>query len=381
MWRSAAGESLPGNRQDCRARRLLRGAARWGGRRLCLMCQFPAANPGGMGAKPFGLSIRVGLLCAIIVDAMGCTPSTGAPANEKHPTRLSDGDRAAKEKLARPARAEQIVAGTSAVPALDACARSTMSRSGAEPTPLNAESALISLPIPKYGDAIVWLPLGATSPRPVIVATHGNYDTPESTCDVWGGIVADRGFVLCPRGVPRSDSPSRKDLVYHYLSVVALKKEIDAALVALAATYAAYLDTSDLLYSGFSQGAIMGTYILQEQAERFPRAVLIEGGSKQWNHYTVQRYAKGGGRRILFACGQWGCENTSKKAVKYLERSGVLAQMISAPRSGHTYGGAVAEQIAGAFDWLVEGDERWQVLLFGGRQHTAAGGRNGCPEP
>ncbi len=243
------------------------------------------------------------------------------------------------------------------------------SREGAEAQPqpgplaLRAEDELVALEVEGHGDAVVWLPVGATSPRPVMVATHGNYDTPESTCLIWGRIIRDRGFVLCLRGVPRADSPSPNDLVYHYKTPQAVTKELDAALAALAARFSAYVDAEALIYSGFSQGAYIGRHIVLADPARFPRTVLIEGAFEPWNSARCRTYAAGGGERLLFACGQWGCKRQSDRAARCLEQAGVASRVVFAEGAGHTYGGTVAQKIADAFDWIVAGDARWAERL------------------
>lgn len=68
--------------------------------------------------------------------------------------------------------------------------------------PLSSPSALVELPVPRHGPAVLSIPLGATSRRPVLVAAHGAGDRPEWQCALWRGIVKDRAFVLCPRGFP-----------------------------------------------------------------------------------------------------------------------------------------------------------------------------------
>src|SRR5262249_13818631 len=45
-----------------------------------------------------------------------------------------------------------------------------------EPAPLRADGPFLDLPVEGFGDAFVSLPLGASDKRPVLVATHGNYD-------------------------------------------------------------------------------------------------------------------------------------------------------------------------------------------------------------
>lgn len=302
--------------------------------------------------------------------------SLAAPGCAPHAARVAPSERPAENEAQRGAEADKptpkVEPEAGNVESSDTAPAPEVESVATAPPALRGESELVALEVPGHLPAIVWLPIGTTEPKPLIVATHGNYDTPESTCYVWGQIVEQRGFVLCPRGAPRRDSPSPSDLVYHYLSTAAMKKEISAALVALEASYGEFLDSSGIIYSGFSQGAIMGLSLLLEQADRFPRAVLIEGGYESWNAYTAKKYSAGGGSRILFACGQWGCQQKGGNVVKALGRSGLPALLVSAPKSGHTYGGEVALKIAGAFDWLVEGDPRWFSAEHGSRAPAAS---------
>src|SRR5262245_9947598 len=92
--------------------------------------------------------------------------------------------------------------------------------------PLAAPSSYETLAVDGgFGRAVVSLPLGSTGKRPVVIAAHGNYDRPEWQCEVWRGIVRNRGFVLCPRGVPRPDSPSRTDIRFTYRNQPLLWRE------------------------------------------------------------------------------------------------------------------------------------------------------------
>lgn len=212
----------------------------------------------------------------------------------------------------------------------------------------------IDLPVPGHTAAVV-VPPPDTQPRPVLVATHGSFDRPEWHCDTWPAIFGRRFFVLCPRGALRWDTPQEPSLRrYYYRGGPRLEQEIDAALRALSTRFGDRVAPGPHVYLGFSQGAIYGAPILSRHAARFPRAVLVEGGSGHWTPATARSYARGGGQRVLFACGQSGCQRRAAAAAAVLEQAGVRARVVAAPGTGHTYDGPVAEQIRAAASWLLE---------------------------
>ncbi len=227
------------------------------------------------------------------------------------------------------------------------------------PPPLEHPDPFLFLQVQGFGDAVVSLALGARERRPILVAAHGNYDTPESQCWIWREIVGDDGFVLCPRGVVRPDSPSRNDLRYEYVSNQQLEKEIEAGVEALDLAYPDHVDAEAIVFTGFSQGAIMGASIMARRPERYPRAVLIEGGQRVWYPAHAKAFSEGGGQRILWACGQWECHRQAVEAAKVLEKFQIASRVVFSKGEGHTYGGGVADEIRAAFSWVVQGDERW----------------------
>lgn len=103
----------------------------------------------------------------------------------------------------------------------------------------------------------------------------------------------------------------------------------------------------------------MGAAIMAREPQRYPRAVLIEGGNRAWYAATAKKFGEGQGKRILFACGQWVCKQRSDSAVRQLERAGAQARVVFSKGMGHTYGGAMTADIAAAFDWVIEDDPRW----------------------
>jgi predicted esterase len=224
--------------------------------------------------------------------------------------------------------------------------------------PLSAETDLAPLAVTGFRDAIVSVPNGATEPRPVVLALHGNFDRPEWQCEVWRGITRARAFVVCPRGVPRPDAPKSLDR-WTYGKGTDVRAEIEAALAALRTRFSGYVAEGPILYAGFSLGAIHGVGIVASDGQRYPRAVLVEGGHDGWTPARAKSFAAAGGKRVLFACGQRACKTEAASARKNLEREGITTQLVFGGEVGHTYDGPVAAEIARVFSWLVADDPRF----------------------
>src|SRR5262249_55394568 len=135
---------------------------------------------------------------------------------------------------------------------------------------LEAAAPFVSLAVEGFGDAVVSVPIGADGKRPIVIATHGNYDRPEWQCEVWRELVQARAFVLCPRGVARADSPSHDEVRFTYANNRALEREVTAALAALRARFAEFADDGAVVWTGFSLGAIMGVPIASRAPATFP---------------------------------------------------------------------------------------------------------------
>lgn len=252
---------------------------------------------------------------------------------------------------------------TPATPATDA---PTLTDAAAQPglPPLASDPPIVPLAVPGFSDAVISIPLGLTGPRPVVVATHGAYDAPEGLCDDQRWVLRDCAWVVCPRGRPLHDG------TFAYDSGPSLEREIDATLDALAARYPGYVDGGPVTYVGFSLGAILGAWIVAHDPARFPRAVLIEGGEDRWTDASARAFARGGGQRVLFACGLRGRVPGAQQAAAILGRAGVHAHVVLArlPDAGqfiHWYNGPVADEQREQLDWLMEGDPRWSVLATG----------------
>jgi predicted esterase len=230
---------------------------------------------------------------------------------------------------------------------------------------LTSPSPLVELAVPEHTQAVVSLPLGATSPKPLLVAAHGAGDRAEWHCELWRGIVGERAFVLCPQGRRTDARVPHADASYYYPDHFALEKEVKAAMLALRERYHAHLDASQVVYTGFSQGAIHGSQVIVSNPDVFPRAALVEGGNgffNEWSMHAAKKYKAGGGQRVLFACGSPACVRTAERCAGYLKKAGVEARVVHAEGAGHSYGPPMDEELRTSFEWLVAGDPRWAGL-------------------
>lgn len=223
------------------------------------------------------------------------------------------------------------------------------------------EESLVDLPVPGYEPAVVSVPRAATR-RPLLVAAHGAWDRPEPHCRLWRRVVGDRAFVLCPRGRRTNRHVPHSHAAYYYPDHFALAREAIAAVDALAARYADQVDPSAAVWAGFSQGAIQGALVLVLHAPMFPRAVLIEGGNgffDEWSPFAARKYARGGGKRVLFGCGSNYCVRTADRCAAYLGRADVDTRVAHALGAGHSYGPLMEARLSEQFDWVVADDPRW----------------------
>ncbi len=229
----------------------------------------------------------------------------------------------------------------------------------AAPVPAAALEPLIdwrdldSLPVPSYGHAVVWVPVGTTTPRPIVLGVHGNADTPEALCSALHDIVRTRAFVLCPRGVR-----SERDFLT-FTSPQTLALEVEAAIRALDRRFPGYVDRDGVMYVGFSRGAYLSVPIISTEPARYPRAILIEGGQDAWTLDRINMFGAEGGRRVLFACGQEECRIDARQVANKLEEVGVRTH-VAYREAGHVYTGPMRDELKRGFEWVTEGDPRWR---------------------
>jgi predicted esterase len=249
------------------------------------------------------------------------------------------------------------------------------------------------MPVPGFTNAVLISPVGATRPMPLVVAVLGIGDTPESQCAVWRELLDQRAFVICPRFTPHyvpvqpegSDPGQAQGLLgllglqgpttptadpntgavvqsgFRPTEVPEVEREIDAAIAAARSIFPKHVASGPALYIGFSRGAFLGATLIAKTPSKYPRAILIEGGQSAWTAASAAAYAKGGGARVLFACGQPSCVAESEPASELLGRARVTSRIVHGEGEGHGYKGPVKEQIRASLAWLIEGDAAWKA--------------------
>lgn len=260
--------------------------------------------------------------------------------------------------------------------------------------PLAAPASAYQLPVTGFADAVLSVPAGITRPAPVVVAVLGIGDTPESQCAVWRELVGQRAFVLCPRGLPHfvretplddqgqpiaapeataeqteptaeasPDSGKLLQVGFYHPDVASLEREVDAGLAALNTKLAKYVAAGPVVYAGFSRGAFLGASLAAKRPDLFTRAVFIEGGQSPWTDESAAAFAKKGGKRVLFACGQPSCVTEAEAAVVILGKQHIETLIVHGEGEGHDYKRQVKDQLRASFDWVTEGDPLWRQLI------------------
>lgn len=223
-----------------------------------------------------------------------------------------------------------------------------------QPVAAATGGAFEALEIPNYLPAVVFRP-SLPGAHPLVVAAHGAGGAPEGECDYWRRLTHERAFLVCLRGERTNNSrPSG----YYYRTHLALEEEFVAALAAFARRFPE-APRGAALYAGFSQGAIMGAPMIVDHGDQFPYLALLEGGYEYWSPDHARRFAKTGGKRVLFVCGTQWCADKTKAPAEWLREANIEVRIEHAPGAGHTPTGEVMTRTRAALPWLTEGDPAW----------------------
>ena len=248
-----------------------------------------------------------------------------------------------------------------AAPTGDAGVRSETSQAGnvaPRLAPIPDDPLFTNLTVPGFPTAVVSVPNGATSPRPLLIVLHGSGDRPDWNCDAWRHITGAQGFVLCPRGLDAPAESTKDDKRYTHRGGAFLRAHVDAALAALAERFAGYVDIDRVIVTGFSLGATQAAQLALDDPRRFSRVAQVEGGDGVWTAPNIRLFSTRGGRRVLFGCGSRWCIPPAKAAAERLKKGAVDARVVYA-NVGHTTDRPLQEAIMGELSWFLDGDARW----------------------
>jgi pimeloyl-ACP methyl ester carboxylesterase len=224
---------------------------------------------------------------------------------------------------------------------------------------LPATARAARLPVKGFRAAEVVAPAAAAGQRPVVVALHGNFDRPEWNCEALPALVKGRAWILCIRGKPRSDTPKSWNR-WTYSSRRRVLQEVDAALAALKEKYPGRVDPSAPVLAGFSLGAIYSARFAVAQPARFPRLYLVEGSHKVWTYKAMRRFARKGGKAVLFGCGRRGCGAQSRRICRGLKKLKVWCTEVTVPGLGHSYTDPLPARALPGFREMMGADPRWK---------------------
>jgi pimeloyl-ACP methyl ester carboxylesterase len=262
----------------------------------------------------------------------------------------------ASEAAPGPAPAPASASASAPAPASASAPDSASSSTGLPPIVAFFES----LPVAGHPDAFVSLPTGATSRRPVVVVIHGAGDRPDWQCGGWRRATGEgHVFVVCPRGRVDPGSSTKDDIRFTHASGAALLAYIDASLAAIAARYPDHADIERPLLAGFSLGSFAILGLAVKQPDRFPRIALVEGATDAFDDARARAFVAGGGQRVLFGCGQRGCEAAAKLAAQRLDARDHLPVHVAFALVHHTFDPPLEDAVGAELPWLLEGDPRW----------------------
>jgi hypothetical protein len=219
--------------------------------------------------------------------------------------------------------------------------------------PLAAPTWLGKLELEGFAPARVALPLGATTPRPLVIALHGDADRPEWPCGSYLHAARARAFVLCPEGVRRP--PDRFQLG----SVQQTGRELRAALPALKARYGAHVSKGAVVLAALGPSVEHAIELAREEPSFFAYLVLIDGSLERLTLPIVTRFAEGGGKRVIFVCTRVGCDERVAGKALALRSAGVDARVERVAQAA-ALDGRTTDALRQVWDWLLAGDPRWR---------------------
>ncbi|HWA74464.1 MAG TPA: hypothetical protein VG937_19095 [Polyangiaceae bacterium] len=219
--------------------------------------------------------------------------------------------------------------------------------------PLAASSWLVPVEVPGFGPARVAVPLGAKTPKPLLIALHGDHDRPEWTCGSYRHVVGSRAFILCPEGAARPD----RDFTLGPSDDTST--ELRKALPALKSRFKAYLSPGPVVLAGLGPSVDQAIELALKEPSFFSLLLLVDGSTKRFTLPAATRFGSAGGKRVLVVCSAGACESDVEQRLRALAPGGVATRIVRVER-GHGLDAEVVARLRSEFPWLVSEEPRFR---------------------
>ena len=174
-------------------------------------------------------------------------------------------------------------------------------------------------------------PVGATGPRPVVIALHGMDARPEWVCNDFHATFGPWPWVICARG----DAPTRQN--WSWGSTAGMRKAVARVLARVKARWPEFVVDEDRVLVTYSLSASMAPGLLADPAAtRFASSFFLEGFTKHLPMFAPA-IAKQGLQRAVFFATQPGNREPADRSAKVLTRAGVSSVSLYGGSLGHWF--------------------------------------------
>lgn len=158
-------------------------------------------------------------------------------------------------------------------------------------------------------EAWIAKPLGASTPRPIVVGAHGARDKAEWSCAEWHATTRGEAWIVCPKGVPSKWAGAEA-----WGSAEQIAARADAAVAVLRDRYGSYVANGSRTYGGFSQGGTLASSVIVSRPGVYDTAVIVEAGYTPLDEHVVARdLVAGGVTRVIVSCSSVQCRDFSAR--------------------------------------------------------------------
>ena len=220
------------------------------------------------------------------------------------------------------------------------------------------------LELSQFDSSSVVVPVGTRRARPVIIAIHGQSDSPEVDCNAWSTIANNSYFVLCPSLRSKATGPDKPaQACTQWECTVAELKE---ALVALRKRFGPYVASKQVALAGFDGGASLVVPIAQQDPSVFSVVWLIDGGMQAWSTALSTSFVDRGGKLLGVVCTNPSCQSDLTRIVASARATGLAVAEYHAARPERDFNLAFANALKST--WETSRPRKWPWIVPGERK-------------